>query len=109
MNGFADRDGFPATWALDGTEPGFPVRHDGSYRSIVASVNQAALACAEWHDVPFASQFVSLYAQRIHRSLHPCQQQFGRRSTNAGTLKRQDLFLLPANLQAQPFVSAQMN
>jgi hypothetical protein len=43
------------------------------------------------------------YTQRIHRSLHPCQQQLCRRSTDAGTLKREDLFLLPTNLQVQPF------
>jgi len=30
MNGFADRDRFPATWALDGAEPSFLVRHDNS-------------------------------------------------------------------------------
>jgi len=27
-------------------------------------------------DALFANQFVSLYTQRIHRSLHPRQQQF---------------------------------
>src|ERR1700730_8334238 len=58
---------------------------------------------ATCHDALFANQFVSLYTQRIHRSLHPRQQQFRRRSTNAGTLKRQDLFLLPTNLQVEPF------
>src|SRR5438445_10100803 len=36
-------------------------------------------------------------------SLHSRQQQFSRRGTNLGTLKREDLFLLPANLQAQSF------
>jgi hypothetical protein len=66
-------------------------------------VNQIAFVCAEWHDAPFADQFVSLYAQRIHGSLHPCQQQFSRRSINAGTLKREDFILLPTNLQVQPF------
>jgi hypothetical protein len=66
-------------------------------------VNHVALIRADWHDVLFANQFVSLYTQRIHRSLHPCQQQFRRRSTDAGTLKREDLFLLSTNLQAQPF------
>jgi hypothetical protein len=50
-----------------------------------------------------ANQIVSLYTQRIHRTLHSRQPQFSRRSTNAGTLKRQDLFLLPANSQAQSF------
>jgi hypothetical protein len=71
---------------------------------MVTLVNHIAVVRAEWHDAPFAYQFVSLYTQRIHRSLHPCQQQFRRRSTNAGPLKREDLFLLPANLQVQPFV-----
>jgi hypothetical protein len=42
-------------------------------------------------------------SQRIHRSLHPLKQQFRRRRTNAGTLKREDFILLPTNLQAQPF------
>jgi hypothetical protein len=66
-------------------------------------VNQIALVRAELHDALFADQFVSLYTQRIHRSSHPCQQQFCRRSPNAGTLKREDLFLLPTNMEAQPF------
>jgi hypothetical protein len=72
-------------------------------------VNHIAVVRAEWHDALSAKQFVSLYAQRIHRSLHPCQQQFRRHSTNAGTLKRQDLFLLPTNLQVQPFDLSEMN
>ncbi|MHC2385683.1 hypothetical protein ACVMFA_002185 [Bradyrhizobium liaoningense] len=58
---------------------------------------------AEWHDAPSANQFVPLYAQRIHRSLHPRQQQFCRRSTNAGTSECENLFLLPPNFEAQPF------
>jgi hypothetical protein len=98
---FADRNRFATPRAFDGTKPGFLVRHDSSPRSIVTSVNH--MVRAEWHDALFANQFVSLCTQRIHRSLHPCQQQFCRRSTNAGTLKREDLILLPANLQAQPF------
>ena len=54
----------------------------------------AAMACVgdlaglSLDDALFADHFVSLYAQRIHRSLHPRQQQFCRSSTNAGTLKR---------------------
>jgi hypothetical protein len=71
--------------------------------SIVTSVNHIAFVRAELHDGLFADQFVSFCTQLIHRSLHPCQQQFRRRSTNAGTLKREDLFLLPTNLEAQPF------
>jgi hypothetical protein len=54
----------------------------------------------------FVNQFVSRYTRRIHRSLHPRQQQFRRRSANAGTLKREDLFLAPTNLQVQPDLSA---
>src|SRR5437660_1352696 len=73
------------------------------FATIAPSVNQIAVVPATCHDALFANQFVSLYTQRIHRSLHPCKQQFRRRSTNAGTLKREDLFLLPANLQVQPF------
>jgi hypothetical protein len=48
-----------------------------------------------------SSNRTGVYAQRIHRSVHPCQQRFHRRSTNA--LKRENLFLLPTNLQVQPF------
>jgi hypothetical protein len=66
-------------------------------------VNQIAVVRAEWHDALVAKQSVSLYTQRIHRSLHPCQQQFRRRSTNAGTLKRENFILPPTNLQVQPF------
>jgi hypothetical protein len=66
-------------------------------------VNHVAIVGTEWHDALFRNQFVSLYTQRIHRSLHPCQQQFRRRNTNAGTLKREDFILLPTNLQAQTF------
>jgi hypothetical protein len=103
MNGFADRNRFATPRAFDGTEPGFLVRHDSSPRSIVTSVNQIAVVRSEWHDAVFVNQFVSLYTQPIHRSLHPCQRQFRRRSTNAGVLKREDLFL-PMNLQVlQPF------
>lgn len=40
--------------------------------SIVTSVNQIAVVRAEWHDALFANHLVSLYTQRIHRSLHPC-------------------------------------
>src|SRR5450759_3571218 len=72
-------------------------------RSITTSVNHIAVVRASWHDALFADQFVSFYTQRIHRSLHSRQQQFCRRSTNAGTSKREDLILLPANLQTQPF------
>lgn len=74
MNGFADRNRFATPRAFDGTEPGFLVRHDSSPRSIATSVNQIAVARAEWHGAPSANQFVSLYAQRIHRRLHPRQQ-----------------------------------
>jgi hypothetical protein len=66
-------------------------------------VNHIAVARADLHVALFADQFVSLYAQRIHRCLHPRQQQFRRRGTKAGTLKRKDLFLLPTDLQVQPF------
>jgi hypothetical protein len=69
-------------------------------------VNHIAIVCASWHNALFANQFVSLYTQRIHRSLHPCQQQVRRRRTNAGTFKHEDLILLPANLQAQSFDSS---
>jgi hypothetical protein len=103
MNGFADRNRLAAPRAFDGTEPGFLVRHDNSPRSIVTSVNQIAMVRAKWHDAPVNNQFVSLYKQRIHRSLHPRQQQFRRLGTNAGTMKRDYLFLLPTNSQMLPF------
>jgi hypothetical protein len=55
------------------------------------------------------TNFVSLYAQRVHRSLHSRQQQFRGRAAGAGTPKREHLCLLPANLQVQPFDSVLMN
>jgi hypothetical protein len=57
---------------------------------------------AEWHSA-LREQICLVYTQRIHRSLHPCQQQSRRHRTDAGALKVDDLILLPANLQAQPF------
>jgi hypothetical protein len=72
-------------------------------------VNHIAVVCASWHNALFANQFVALYAQRIHRSLHPCQQQFRRRNTNAATLKREDLVLLPTNLHRNLAISVQTN
>jgi hypothetical protein len=39
-------------------------------------VNQIAVVRAEWHDALFANQFVSLYTQRIHRSLHRASNNF---------------------------------
>ena len=56
---------------------------------------------AEWHSA-LREPICLVYTQRIHRSLHPCQQQFRRRGTDAGTLKREDLFLLPTNLPVPP-------
>jgi hypothetical protein len=56
-------------------------------------VNQIVVY-AKWHDAPVENQFVSLYTQRIHRSLHPHQQQFRRRRTDAETSKRLDFFCL---------------
>jgi hypothetical protein len=67
------------------------------------------VVCASWHNALFANQFVALYAQRIHRSLHPLKQQFRRRRTNAGTLKREDFILLPTNCKRSLSISAQMN